>query len=192
MTTQTVDSKKENRVAKDAALLFCLIAGFVVLAGGAAALITYFALPAAINKQKSLSETNAVVTLKILGDAQKEIKTNDKDKNGKYDFTDLKTLGVTGSINPSLARGRRNGYLFETAAGTDDPEKTWWAKASPIEKTSPFRYFFLNHEGVCYASKTDFKVDLKTGAVPKGIEKLNVEELNARSKKKPKAPAKEK
>lgn len=184
MTTQMVDSKKENRVAKDAALLFCLIAGFVVLAGGAAALITYFALPAAINKQKSLSETNAVVTLKILGDAQKEIQTNDKDRNGKYDFADLKTLGVTGSINPSLATGRRNGYLFETAAGTANPEKTWWAKASPIETSSPFRYFFINHEGVCYASKTNFQVDLKTAAVPKGLEKLNVDELNARTKAK--------
>lgn len=182
MTTQMVEAKKENRIAKDAALLFCLITGFVILAGGLAGLITYFALPAAINKQKSLSETNAVVTLKIIGDAQREIQTNDKDGNGKYDFADLKTLGVSGSINPSIATGRRNGYLFETAPGTKSPEKTWWAKAAPIETKSPFRYFFINHDGVCYVSKTDFKVNLETAAVPEGMERLNVEELNASAK----------
>jgi hypothetical protein len=178
MTTKTPITKEKSPISSQVITIFSIIFGLSVISLILAAAISYYALPAAINKQKAQSEANAVITLKIIFDAQQQIKQNDKDGNGRYDYADLKTLGVTGTINQSVAVGFRNGYRFETAAGTQDPENTWWAKASPNDPKSPFRYFFMNHKGTCYASKTDFQIDTQNAKTLDNLVELDVVKLN--------------
>jgi hypothetical protein len=182
-TTSSTTSQQESPIRKQVITIFLIIFVFGAIALSLSAGIAYYVLPRAIEEQKARSESSAVITLKIISDAQQQIKQNDKDGNGRYDYSDLKTLGVTGSINPSIATGRRNGYNFETAAGTKNPEKTWWAKASPREGSkTPFRFFFMNQSGLCYESKKDFQVNKETAELPAGVVKLDVSALNKQNK----------
>jgi hypothetical protein len=126
--------------------------------------------------KKHGNEASAIGALKTLTTAEAIFREGDKDGNGELDYGDLKALGKAKVIDSVLASGKKQGYLFQCAASTDEKEKKcfcWWATAFPEKPgVSGDRYFFTNQAGVIYYSTKSFEVDKESCEVPEGLKKL--------------------
>jgi hypothetical protein len=128
----------------------CALLGFV-------GLVAAIAIPNLIEARKSGNEASAIGCLKTITTAEVMHLEADKDMDGVRDYGTLAELGNETLIDPVLATGRRQGYVFtiSTAAGTgrDAGLPRFAATADPqTPGTTGDRYFGVDETGAIYYS----------------------------------------
>lgn len=125
--------------------------------------------------KKNPSKIGVIGVLKIIANAQRVYRDEDRDKNGVTDYGDLaalaKHVGPAGGVSKDLATGKIFAYVVETGASAHERavESRWWATAVPVSGKGP-RYF-INQSGVIYVSDSEIEVNRKTCDVPAGMKK---------------------
>jgi hypothetical protein len=148
-----------------------LVALTCVISGIGAALVG----PSAARVRRQANETTAIESLRAIVAAEVAFKQKDLDGDGVKNFATLGQLGTSGQLQPDLASGLRDLYVFEVGVSSVAPKERWMATATPISpELSGARYFAVNHSGaVYYRAGRPFPLDLvfcelPTGAVPVG------------------------
>jgi type IV pilus assembly protein PilA len=109
------------------------------------------AIPNMLAARKSGNEAGAIGALKAIGTSQRLFREGDKDSNGLFDYGNLAALGAANLLDPILVSGTRQGYDFNTQAGTAGVLYIFWATADPTTPSSTGdRHFACNNSGVIY------------------------------------------
>jgi prepilin-type N-terminal cleavage/methylation domain-containing protein len=115
------------------------------------AVIIAIAVPNVLSSRKTANEGAAIGALKTIANAQSLFREKDREDDDSPDYASLAELSNTTIIDSPLGSGRRNGYAFETDAGSLNREAVWFAVANPIvPKSTGDRYFCTNHRCVIY------------------------------------------
>ncbi|MEZ0228914.1 MAG: DUF2059 domain-containing protein [Planctomycetota bacterium] len=116
------------------------------------------------------NEASAIGALKTIATSQAIFREGDKDANGELDYGTLEQLGKTMLVDGVLGSGKKQGYVFECAPGTESKEFLWWATASPEKPgVTGKRYFWTNQAGVIFYSTKPITVDKKSCKQPEGV-----------------------
>lgn len=107
-------------------------------------------------------EKSAAYALRALHAGQARFRREDWDRDGVPDYASLAELDACGAAEVRFGEHRaRQGYLFEVWR-SPGPVHTWWGKASPAAPgTTGDWYFYIDHEGALYASRSDFPLPLE-------------------------------
>lgn len=125
--------------------------------------------------KKNRSKMGVPGVLKIIANAQKVYRDEDRDKNGVTDYGDLsalvKHIGKDGGLSDELASGKILGYIVKTGPSSHERgvESRWWASAEPESGKGP--WFFINQSGIVYVSESGFELDRQSCDVPFGLKK---------------------
>jgi len=124
---------------------FTLIELMIVIA--IIAIIAAIAIPNLIAARKGANEAGAIGTLRTIGSAQHIFQSNDREKDGTFDYaTSMVELGSVNLIDSTLAQGTKQGYVFAILPGADS--FYWEATADPVVPgKSGDRYFYVDESG---------------------------------------------
>ncbi|MGE0711807.1 MAG: hypothetical protein AB7N76_30830 [Planctomycetota bacterium] len=141
----------------------------VVTAIGAVA-----SLPTLREAQNRALERKAIASLRAIAVAQRRFREEDRDRNGKHDYGTLSQLAMAGLLDPDLASGLKDGYLFEAGVGLLSPEEEWMAVANPVASYMGDRCFVLNHEGSIHYQQWGqrLSLELERCTIPGGTQRL--------------------
>lgn len=147
--------------------LTCVVSGIGVALVG----------PSTARVRRQANETTAIESLRAIAAAQIAFKDQDLDGDGVQNFATLGQLGMSGQLEPDLASGLHNLYVFEVGVAELASTERWMATATPISpEQSGARNFVVNHTGsIRYRAGRAFLLDLKTcefppGAIPVGAD----------------------
>jgi len=141
---------------------------FLVLAGAG---LVFYRFAGATGHRKTGNESAAIGALKAIAAAQSLHREGDKDNDGTLDYAaDLSELGRGRLIDPVLASGAKQGYVFETHNGPHT-EFQWFATADPTEPgETGMRFFYVDQSGVIYYStRGPIQGPLDINKLPAGV-----------------------
>jgi hypothetical protein len=120
-----------------------------------ACVVTMLAMDARRLRQKREHEQSAKRALWTIAEAQSIFREGDKDGNGVLDYGTLAQLGAARLIDPELASGTKDGYVFAAGPSTSTSEYLWFAVANPeVPGVTGDRSFATNYSAVIFYSTT--------------------------------------
>jgi len=145
--------------------LGCVLVALLCVVCGVAAAI---AAPSLIRVKKESNESAAIDALRAIAASQVQFRARDMEGDGVADYAALGELGAARLVDPDLASGLRQGYVFEVSPSDAEPEKRWMAVAAPMAPgRTGDRYFATNHTGaVYYRESRPFTIDLYRAEMP--------------------------
>ncbi len=88
-------------------------------------------------------------------------------------FSTLAELAAEGAVQASFAAGEVHGHGLEACPSLVEPERRWFATATPLAPGPRARWLFVNHEGVVFFTTAGpFAVDRASCEVPPGLAPL--------------------
>ena len=123
--------------------------------------------PSAAKVRRDANERSAITALQIIGEAQGAFLQRD-DAADSGAFGALNELAETTTLDPDLASGLQNQYVFEVGVSGAYPGERWMATASPLSPGKSGRHYFaINHTGAIYFRRGQpFQLDLNRCEFP--------------------------
>jgi hypothetical protein len=131
-----------------------LVALGCVVTGISAAIVG----PSAAKVRRDTNERGAITALQTIGKAEQSFFQGADPKA----FAALGELAETSLLEPDLASGLQNQYVFEVGVSGSFPGERWMATATPLSPgKSGENYFAINHTGAIYFRRGQpFQLDL--------------------------------
>lgn len=113
-----------------------------------------------------------VTPIEILGQiakGQERYRRDFASPDGAHVFGDLAELTRTLCVDSPYLENRRHGFDFVVKPSSAEPDKKWFATATPAAPTPGDRYYFTDQTGEVRSGYSPFVVNEETCEAPKGL-----------------------
>jgi type IV pilus assembly protein PilA len=115
------------------------------------ALVAAMAIPNLIQARKYANEGSAIESLRTLATAEEMFKSQDCERDTRFDYGTLSELSATQLIDGILGSGTKAGFVFQAGYSTTSSEALWFSVANPIlPGATADRSFEINQSGTIY------------------------------------------